>query len=208
MPMAATDICCCLCLDRRPCETKSNKAGALFSYLALCAPGSSESLWIRSNADLTWDVFTVLWVCEESEMVKRKKKMLQAGKVLFQLQGCCKNCFLFSGVSLAWEWAIYVYSVFVEVTVSLWRQPSLFTCQLSTGGLVLILLLFLKKFIYWRLITFNKHSSIVMVFAIHQYESAIGIHVSPPSWIPLILRVVTEHLLFWVRCIIHQTGSG
>ena len=60
MPMAATDICCCLCLDHRPCETKSNKAGALFSYLALCAPGSSESLWICSNADLTWDVFTVL----------------------------------------------------------------------------------------------------------------------------------------------------
>lgn len=148
MPMAATDICCCLRLDCRPCETKSNKTGALFCYPALCAPGSSESLWIRSNADLTWDVFTVLWVCEESEMVKRKKKKkLQAGKVLFQLQGCCKNCSLFSGVSLAWEWAIYVYSVFVEVTVFLWRQPSLFTCQLSTGGRVLILPLFLKIYL-------------------------------------------------------------
>ena len=30
----------------------------------------------------------------------------------------------------------------------------------------------------------DDNYNILMVFAIHQYESAIGIHVSPPSWTP------------------------
>lgn len=116
MPMAATDICCCLRLDCRPCETKSNKTGALFCYPALCAPGSSESLWIRSNADLTWDVFTVLWVCEESEMVKRKKKKsYRLVKFYFSYRAAVKIalCFLvfplpgneqFMCIQFLWRW--------------------------------------------------------------------------------------------------------
>ena len=52
-----------------------------------------------------------------------------------------------------------------------------------------------------------------MVFAIHQYESAIGIHMSPPSKHPptslltLFLQVVTEHQI-WVPCFIHQTYTA
>ena len=47
-----------------------------------------------------------------------------------------------------------------------------------------------------------------MVFAIHQYEPAIGIHVSPLSHLcTLSLQVVTEYRLC-VSCIIHQTHTG
>ena len=63
----------------------------------------------------------------------------------------------------------------------------------------------------------DDNYNILMVFAIHQYESAIGIHVSPPSWtswttprtsLPTSsLWVVTEHQL-WVPCFMHQTCTG
>ena len=43
--------------------------------------------------------------------------------------------------------------------------------------------------------------NIVMVFAIHQYKSALLSHLT------LSLQVVTEHWL-WVPCVIHQTCPG
>ena len=52
-----------------------------------------------------------------------------------------------------------------------------------------------------------------MVFAIHQCELAIGIHVFPhpeiaPTYLPtLALQVVTERWP-WVPCVIHQTHTG
>ena len=51
-----------------------------------------------------------------------------------------------------------------------------------------------------------------MVFAMYQYESTIGIHVSPPPELPPTflsnpsLQVVTDHWL-WVPCFMHQTGT-
>ena len=52
-----------------------------------------------------------------------------------------------------------------------------------------------------------------MIFAIHQQESAIGMHVSPhpetppTSLLTLFLYVVPEHWL-WVPCFMHQTHTG
>ena len=53
-----------------------------------------------------------------------------------------------------------------------------------------------------------------MVFAIHQHESASGIHVPHPPWTPtttflptLSFWVVTEHQL-WVPWFMHQTCTG
>ena len=56
-----------------------------------------------------------------------------------------------------------------------------------------------KIFIFnWRIIIY----SIVMISAIHQHESTIGIHMSPPSWTSLPIPpflVVTEYRL-WDPC--------
>ena len=48
-----------------------------------------------------------------------------------------------------------------------------------------------------------------MVFAMYQYESTIGIHVSPPPELPptfLSNPSLTDHWL-WVPCFMHQTGT-
>ena len=74
---------------------------------------------------------------------------------------------------------------------------------------ILQALIFLIIYFNWRIITCN----IVMVFAIHQHESAAGIHVFPPSWPPPTshpvpsLPVVSEHWL-WVPCFTHRTCTG
>ena len=49
----------------------------------------------------------------------------------------------------------------------------------------------------------------MLVFAIRQYELAIGTHVSLPPSSPLTppLQIITERW-FWVPCIIHQTPTG
>ena len=60
-----------------------------------------------------------------------------------------------------------------------------------------------------------------MGFAIHQYESAIGIHVSPPSWIPLtppsppypsrlssIHRTPTDYLFYIWLMYMFEEGNG
>ena len=39
-------------------------------------------------------------------------------------------------------------------------------------------------FFFFIYFTWQLHYNIVMDFSIHQYESAVGIHVSPPSWTP------------------------
>ena len=66
-----------------------------------------------------------------------------------------------------------------------------------------------KKLIYvnWRIITLQQCDGF---FATHQYEPAIGTHISPPSCTPLTfypppsLQVSTEPPL-WVPWVIHQT---
>ena len=66
-----------------------------------------------------------------------------------------------------------------------------------------------KKLIYvnWRIITLQQCDGF---FATHQYEPAVGTHVSPPSCTPLTsyptpsLQVSTEPPL-WVPWVIHQT---
>ena len=54
----------------------------------------------------------------------------------------------------------------------------------------------------WRIIIYT----IMMVFAIHQYELTIGIQVCPLPFTPS-LQVVTEQQL-WVPCITHETCTG
>lgn len=74
-------------------------------------------------------------------------------------------------------------------------------CRTQRRTVIFFLILFIS---IGGLLLYN----IVMIFAIYQYESVIGIHVSPPSWKPLLLpphpipQVVTEHQLwqwFFVR---------
>ena len=71
---------------------------------------------------------------------------------------------------------------------------------------------FLKKINLFILIGSLLYN-IVMIFAIHQHESAIGKQAPPypeppPASLPtLFLYVVPEHWL-WVPCFMHQTCTG
>lgn len=72
VPITARSVRCCLCRDRTPGEMINSKPRALFSRSLSVL---SESLWISGHADFTWDVFTTLRVCEDSERVKGYRRV-------------------------------------------------------------------------------------------------------------------------------------
>ena len=83
----------------------------------------------------------------------------------------------------------------------------MFIYFVSITWFFLFIFYFLNLF-YWRLITLQ-----LVVFAIHWYESAVGVYVSPilnppPTSIPIPSLRLTPVYWPWVPCIMHQTWTG
>ena len=85
-------------------------------------------------------------------------------------------------------------------------KGALGSCSVRTPGCCV----FFFNFFNWRITTLQYCDG----FAIHQYESAMGTHVStpilnpPPTSRPTAwLQMATEHG-FWVPCVMHQTPTG
>ena len=79
--------------------------------------------------------------------------------------------------------------------------PSSHLVFLTSFLLSLLFLFFLFKNVFflifnWRVMTYN----IVMVSAIHQHESAMGMHMSPPSWTPSHYYLFIYFFTFWPCC--------
>ena len=77
-------------------------------------------------------------------------------------------------------------------TVNLRRSPELHSWEFLLGSHYLGMVDWLiyqvvqggLSWVTFVMFKLDDNYNILMVFTIHQYESAIGIHVSPPSWTP------------------------
>ena len=88
-------------------------------------------------------------------------------------------------------------------TVNLRRSPELHSWEFLLGSHYLGMVDWLiyqvvqggLSWVTFIIFKLDDNYNILMVFAIHQYESAIGIHVSPPSWTPSNLPPQPLHLV-------------